>query len=315
MRPAPEPVLEALAKLPRRACWLAGVSGGPDSMALAAALAEAGFRRVTLCHYDHGLRPADAPREASLVEAAAQRWGFSFMSGRGDAKACAHERRLSLEAAARALRLQFFEDCARRRRCWRLLLAHHLEDQAETVLMNLCRGAGMAGLGGIAPVSRIGRLEIHRPFLALRKNALLAFLQERQIAFAQDPTNRSPSHTRNRFRSLVLPAIQRAAGPAALDAISRAAEILREDHAWLDSLVPEPGKRLEVRPLRALPPAARRRLVLRWLRSQGVPEAGFEETQRVLSLLESLAPAKINLPGGWHARRRAGELFLEREAR
>ncbi|MCX7869677.1 MAG: tRNA lysidine(34) synthetase TilS, partial [Terrimicrobiaceae bacterium] len=158
----PEPIRLALEGLPRRGHWLAGISGGADSMALAAALAACGFRRVTLCHFSHGLRPQDASREAGLVRRAARQFGFAFEHGRGDT--ASRTRGLGLEAAARSLRLAFFEECARRRRCRRILLAHHLEDQAETVLMALCRGTGLAGLGGMARQTRIGGLTVVRPF-------------------------------------------------------------------------------------------------------------------------------------------------------
>ena len=278
-------------------------------MALAAALAGCGFKKITLCHFNHGLRPADAQREASLVQQAAQRFGFAWEQGEGDAAAMA--KGCGLEAAARQLRYKFFEECSRRTRCRRLLLAHQLEDQVETILLALCRGTGMAGLGGMAPESRRGPLTILRPFLHLPRRVLREFLEQNGLPFAEDPSNSSRAYTRNRLRADVLPAIERAAGPSAFEAIGRAASILREENLWLESLVPPPKKQLETRALLAMPLAARRRTVLAWLRHHAVPEPGFQETERVLALLDTAGPAKVNLPGHLHARRRAGRLWIE----
>jgi hypothetical protein len=103
-----------------------------------------------------------------------------------------------------------------------------------------------------------------------------------------------------------------ALGPSFKAAILRAAEILREEESWMASLVPKVENALCCETLRELPPALRRRIALRWLRQANVPEPGFADTNLVLSLLDVRnGPAKVNLPGNWHARRRAGSLFLE----
>ena len=103
-------------------------------------------------------------------------------------------------------------------------------------------------------------------------------------------------------------------GASFRQAILRASQILRSEEDWMNSLIPDVGAELSCADLRAMHPALCARTVLRWLRERGVPEAGFQETQRVLALLDTKnGPAKISLPGNMHARRQAGRLFLEGE--
>jgi tRNA(Ile)-lysidine synthase len=155
-------------------------------------------------------------------------------------------------------------------------------------------------------------LEIVRPMLGLTREEITAFVAARGIPYCEDLTNTSVAHTRNRLRNQVIPEIERAFGPSFRTAILRAAEILREEESWMASLVPEVGSTLCCATLRKMSPALQRRVVLQWLRKENVPESGFAETNRVLSLLDLRSgPAKVNLPGNRHARRRAGRLFLE----
>jgi tRNA(Ile)-lysidine synthase len=152
--------------------------------------------------------------------------------------------------------------------------------------------------------------------LGITRKEIAAFVSEKSIPFREDRSNADVAHTRNRLRHRVIPEIERALGSSFRGAILRAAEILREEEAWMVSLLPEVGDTLSCTTLRRMPPAVRRRLVLQWLRQASVPEPGFAETNLVLSLLDVRnGPSKINLPGNWHARRRAGHLFLEKPNR
>jgi tRNA(Ile)-lysidine synthase len=295
-----------------RARHLAGVSGGCDSMVLLHALHAAGFRKVVVCHLDHGLRPREARGDLALVAAAAERLGYPLEFGQCDTRSHAAGGKLSIEAAARDLRLRFFETCACAHRCPRVVLAHHAGDQVETILMNLVRGTGLAGLSGMAPRATLGRLDLLRPLLACDPADIRDCAARERIAFREDSSNASPSHTRNRVRHLVAPAMASAFGPAWTRGILRMAVIVREENAWLESLVQAPGETLDVKDLRAMPDAARRRLVHRWLRAGACPSPTYAEISRVLRLLDpSCRPAKINLPGGQHARRRGGKIFLD----
>jgi tRNA(Ile)-lysidine synthase len=290
---------------------LVGVSGGRDSMVLLHALRRIGFRNPVVCHLDHTLRGKSSRADATFVAKHARSLGFALESARADTRAFAEANKKSLELAARELRHAFFEECAKRHRCRLLLLAHHADDQIETCLFNFLRGSGAAGLGGMKPTSKRGNIEIRRPLLEIERAEIDRYIKRHRIPFREDSTNAETLHTRNKLRHSIIPAIERELGPAFRRAVPRAAEILRAEDEWMSSMVPAVGETLNCRELRAMPLALQRRTVLTWLRARAVPEAGWEETQRVLSLLDTNGPAKINLPGNLHARRRAGVLFLE----
>jgi tRNA(Ile)-lysidine synthase len=307
-----EKLSQAIASHTPRKKHLIGVSGGRDSMALLFGLRALGYKKLVVCHLNHGLRGATADADCALVSAAAREFQYPFELGEADVRAHAVRQRLSIETAARNLRYAFFETCARAHRCRRIFLAHHADDQIETCLFNFLRGTGAAGLAGMKPLARAHGLEILRPMLGLAREEITAFVAEHNIPFREDATNTRLAHMRNRLRARVVPAIERAVGPSFRAAILRAAEILREEESWMASLVPDVEKTLCCATLREMPRALRRRVVLRWLRHSEISEPGFAETNLVLSLLDTLkGPSKVNLPGNRHARRRAGRIFLE----
>lgn len=295
---------------------LIGVSGGRDSVALLHALAGAGFRMLVVCHLDHGLR-AESAEDAKFVRKLARGLKLPCVVEREDVAVRAKRRKQSLETAAREARYAFFARVAAKRRCARLFLAHHADDQVETLLFNLFRGSGAAGLGGMSPcTTRVidgVKLEIHRPLLGVWREEIDAYIAEHQLAFREDASNADPRHTRNRLRHELLPDLERAFGRDVRRAVWRAAEILRAESETLDALLPADAEQpqLDVASLRALPLALQRRQLHAWLRTQGVPQVGFEEVERVRSLIDG-SKAKVNLPADWHARRRTGRLFLER---
>lgn len=298
---------------PRRK-YLIGVSGGRDSVTLLHALSALGYGKLVVCHLNHGLRGRESRADATLVRRRARALNLPFETAVVSTARVAQETGQSLELAARDLRHAFFARCARQHRCSRLFLAHHADDQVETCLFNFLRGAGAAGLGGMKPISQIGFLSLIRPLLQVSGSDIAAYAQTQHLIWRDDASNADPAHTRNRLRCEILPLLESALTPAFRAAILRTAEILREEDAWMESLIPPISTRLRVRDLLAMPLALRRRAVRRWLIQQKIPEPGFAETERVLSLLnDGIGPAKINLPRGTHARRRAGEIFLEKD--
>ena len=281
-------------------------------MALLFGLHLLGYKKLIVCHLNHRLRGAAADADALLVCAAARKLHYPFELGEADVRAHAAGEKVSLETGARAVRYAFFQACAKDHRCNRIFLAHHGDDQIETCLFNFLRGSGAAGLGGMKPVTRGHGLELLRPMLGLKRKEITAFVKERGIPYREDRSNADMAQTRNRLRNWVIPEIERALGSSFRAAILRASEILREEESWMASLVPEVGETLCCATLREMPPALRRRVVLKWLRKAEIPEPGYAETKLVLSLLDvRKGLAKINLPGNWHARRRAGIIFLE----
>ena len=305
--------------LSRTARYLVGVSGGRDSVALLHALLDAGFKRLIVCHLNHGLRGRAAAGDARWVQALAKRLGLECVSEKADVAQLATETGQSLETTARNTRYGFFARVARRRRCRALFLAHHADDQVETLLFNLFRGTGRAGLGGMSPESERTvdgvRLRVLRPLLGVWREQIDLYISEHAIPFREDESNRAVDFTRNRIRHELLPLLERVFGRDVRGAVWRTATLLRAEEDWLAALAgEEPGVELDVPLLRKMPLAQQRRRILAWLRQNGVPDAGFDPVETVRSLLETAprSPAKVNLPGNWHARRRAGRLFLER---
>lgn len=311
-----EALLVALAQarplLPRSGRFLLGVSGGCDSMALLHALVEIGQQGFIVCHLNHRLRGSAAAADARFVERTTIRLGLTYVGATADTRRLATEQGLSVEHAARDARRAFFRTTAREQHCRTLLLAHHADDQAETCLLNFFRGTGMTGLSGMQKDTRRDGLRVIRPLLEVSRDEVVAYVAARKIPYREDASNASLDYTRNRLRHEVIPLVEQVFRFSPRPALLRLGEILRAENDWMESLVPPLSRELSCRELRDMPLALQRRFVLRWLRQEKVFEPGFAETEKVLSLLNLPdAPAKINLPKGVHARRRAGRIFLE----
>jgi tRNA(Ile)-lysidine synthase len=272
-----------------------------------------GWSRLIVCHLDHGLRP-ESREDAGFVKDLAARLGLVCETARANVALLARRQKLSNETAARETRHRFFARCARKHGTVRVFLAHHADDQAETFLFNLLRGAGPGGLGGMAPVSAVGKLQIARPLLAVWREEIDAYCTAHELAWREDASNATRDHTRNRLRHDALPALSAAMGRDVRRALWRAAEILRAEDEVL-SVHDETAERwpqaLETSALQELPLALQRRVLHAWLVGQDIPGVGFEEVERVRSLLTQERIAKVNLSGGRHARRRSGKIFCE----
>lgn len=297
------------------------VSGGVDSMVLWHLLRGAGFSDLVVVHVNHGLRGAESEADAAFVAEQAAALGTPCEIVRVEAKSHATERRISIETAARELRYAALARIARQRECHCVFLAHHADDQVETVLMHLCRGSGARGMAGMAAEStRViegVELQLARPLLEVSREEIERLAAERGIAHRHDASNDLTFCTRNRVRHELLPMLSAVFGREVRTSILRAAELAALDEAWAaeclaqTNLATEEGA-LRVAGLRALPEAARQRLLLSWLRARGVPDCGLAEVKRVVAVLMSDGrPAKASLPGDHQVRRRAGLLFIE----
>ena len=250
----------------------------------------------------------------------ADRLGLPLAQARADVPTLAKQRKLSLETAAREARYRFFAAVAGRRRCRALLLAHHADDQVETFLFNLLRGAGPVGLAGMAADSErtVGRhrLRIIRPLLSVWRSEVDEYLRANRLRWRDDPTNADSARaTRNGLRHEVLPLLERTMGRGVKTAVWRTADILAAEEAWLSgwaAFPSDPHGELAVDTLAGEPVARQRRVIMAWLRGHAVPGVGYREVELVRSLLDKEnGPAKVNLPGNQHVRRRQGKLFVE----
>lgn len=294
------PCEAALFRLPEK--LLVAVSGGVDSVALLAALARTGREPIVL-HFDHGWRK-ESVDETKAVRTLARELGLKIATG----KATAAKR---TESTARAARYAFFAEAGKKFGIRDLVLAHHADDQVETFLLQLLRGAG-AGARGMEPLARRGGLVLHRPWLALWKKEITAYARARRLAWHEDASNADTRHRRNLVRKRLLPYLRKIAGPEAAQALWRAAEIARAENEWLDLLCADDAACVElpVAELRAAPLAQQRRTLFRWLQGRGIVDVSFADVEAVRGLLETRDPARINLSQGRFARRRAGMIFL-----
>ena len=293
--------------------YLVGVSGGRDSVALLHALIGLGFQRSIAVHFDHRLRGNASAADARFVKSLAKKCGLECEAGSADVRSFATEHKLSIETAARQLRYAFFGEAARKWRCRTILLGHHADDQVETFFFNLLRGAGPAGLSAMQPASQRGGLRIVRPMLGVWRAEIDEYIRVHGLKFREDISNEDFENTRNKFRHRIIPWLSAEFGRDIRKPLWRTAEILSAEDAWMRDSLPPVGNELFVPALRALPVAIARRVIQIWLRKCAVLNCGFDEVEAVRALAaEGATKAKINLPGGAHARRRAGRLFVER---
>jgi tRNA(Ile)-lysidine synthase len=298
-------------------CYLVGVSGGRDSVALLRLLTDSGYRRLIVCHFNHQLRGRSSNADARFVQKLAAQQRADFELGAADVRALARRKKMSIETAAREARYSFFVKVAKRRRCRTIFLAHHADDLVETFLINLFRGAGSAGLAAMREVSTrqihgVG-LTIVRPLLRVWRKEIDDYARARRLQFREDASNKNLNPLRNRIRHRVIPFLEKTVGRNIRPTIWRTAAIAAEAEQWMDTQLPDSTEaELSVAKLRTLPIALQRRAILNWLRVQHIPDIGFDLIERVRALAESDARvAKVNLPQGRHARRRAGRIFVE----
>jgi len=314
-RPLQARLAAALPESCRTERWMIGVSGGRDSILLLDLLTAHGCRDLLVCHLDHGLREESSEDARFVAEMAAQR-GLPFVTERRDVAEKAKAESKSIETAAREARHLFFAETARTHDCPRLFLAHHADDQAETFLFHLFRGASTSGLSGMRTLSRHRiagiDLSICRPLLAVWREEIDACVAGRGLAYREDASNESGDYTRNRVRHEIIPMMEQILDRGIRRSLWRASEIFREEDELLASLAGEfpQTATLSVPELKAQPVALQRRILLAWLRRAGIPEPGFDDVESVRGLLAGRG-AKVNLPGGAHARRREKKLFLE----
>lgn len=307
-----------LARSSRKARYLVGVSGGADSVAMLHLLVEGGFSNLIVCHLDHRLRGRAATEDARFVRRLAEQLGLPCEIGRIDVGERMSELGESMETAARHARHDFFAQCAVKHRCRRILLAHHADDQAETVLWNFLRGSH--GLKGMREEQRITvragvALWVVRPLLGVRHAGLVAWLRAGAHRWREDASNRQAVAIRNRLRNEVFPLLDEITGRDAVAALARgAADAAERDDLESEALerarVLDPQGRMHLPALRKLPLDLQRAALRKFLLDHGIPAVDRALLERAVGLLDTSQAAVVNLPGGGQLRRREGRLRI-----
>jgi tRNA(Ile)-lysidine synthase len=291
---------------------LAAVSGGSDSVALVHilhTLADAGELCLAgVVHFNHQLRPSAGDDEAFAARLAAS-LDRAFLAGRDDVRARAARHRQSIEVAARAARYEFFDLARRHFSADLVALGHTRDDQAETVLLRLTRGAGPRGLAGMHPRNAA----VIRPLLACRRPELRAWLAERSHAFVDDESNQDVSIPRNRIRAELLPLLETRFNPGIVDVLADQAEVVREAWAWMDAMASDLAARsvrrrttadgsahceIDLAALRAAPLALRRALLWREMSEVGGRRPiAFDHVDAALRLMDEQGDTQADFPG------------------
>lgn len=212
---------------------IAGVSGGADSICLLFVLMqlqkETAFDLICV-HVNHGLRGGAADADEAYVKEICERYRIPCEIYQEEVALIAEKRKQSLEEAGREVRREAFEKALRKYGGTKIALAHHANDNAETFLMNLARGTGLKGLGGIRPVNG----NVIRPLLVVEREEIEQYLKEQQIAFCMDETNLSDAYMRNRIRNHILPYFEAQVNKKTVSHINETMEQLREMEEFIE---------------------------------------------------------------------------------
>lgn len=302
---------------------IVALSGGADSTALLDLLSRLpGFApRLVAAHLNHCLRGPESDRDEEFVRSLAEQYRIPLECRRVDVKAYSQREQLNLEDAGRRARIDFFSELRASWRATAVALAHHADDQAETVLMRLLRGAGPGGLAGMP--YRNGRGFI-RPLLGIKRAELAAYLAEQGLSWREDSSNQDTAFLRNRIRHDLLPMLEQY-NPAIRERLAATAAVLSDEHHLLSRLTEEIVDQAcdmdgdtfacSVKELSKMPPALRRRFLRLMLERLAGNLEHFtgQHIAALERLLDSPRPnAVLNLPQRIIAVREYRSLVLRR---
>jgi tRNA(Ile)-lysidine synthetase-like protein len=308
--PAPSALRDAVVTVPA-GTWAVGVSGGADSVALLMLLLRhrAGDVAIHVVHLDHETRGQQSADDAIFVEQLCRSHGIPCtVARRSEIEPTMRALPRNSSARYRAMRLELFRRVVREHSLAGVMLAHHADDQAETVLHRLIRGSGYTGLIGMASRTTVAGLIIQRPLLQTRREQLHEYLKQRGIGWREDASNRSGQYLRNRLRRMLT---ARPPLLAELLALSHASKVLCD---WARRRAPVLDDRPYVVTLARLPDILAAESTRRWLLERGVPAdaLGPGVIDRLLTMARDAASAvRQDFPSNLRIRRRAGRLIAE----
>ncbi len=286
---------------------IAACSGGADSLCLTDVLASQGEEddvQVIVVHVQHHLRGDEAERDAQAVEDYCSSRGLTFMRRDVDPQALAAAQGLSLEEAARKLRYEALEQCRQQEGAQAIFLAHHMDDQAETVLLNLLRGAGTRGLRGMLPVNGY----LARPFLSVSRRDTEAYCEEMGLLYVTDSSNTDLAIKRNWVRLKLLPLlatqnprIKKQLAQAASLAASDEAYLERQARRYIDAYGRDVFGTFDIKvetDFQNLPLCLKTRIIRILVREAGGQELSFDHVHNVLAMIDKGVGNKaLDVPG------------------
>ena len=285
-----------------------GVSGGADSICLLFALLElkkALDFQIVVCHINHGIREVSADRDEQFVRKICEEKGLTFRVFHKNVELIAIKRKQSLEEAGRMVRREAFEKVLKEVNGTKIATAHHQNDNAETLLMNLARGSGLRGMCGITPVNGIWI----RPLLCVKRSQIEEWMERYEIPFCQDETNEEDLYTRNRVRHRIIPELETQVNPQTVKHLYEASVQVQEvweyiaaqtKKAYADCVQEQKQEGLLIykEKFDALPDALKKFLIKSTL--ENIAKASKDVTSAhisaVLDLLEGQVGRRINLP-------------------
>lgn len=299
------------------------VSGGVDSMAMLHLLLHLRTRyhgSLHVAHLNHDLRGTESAEAARFVRSQCEAYQVPVTITTADGRSLRDRRAGSLQAVARDLRYRFLEQVADEQGAGKIALGHHRDDQAETVLMNLLRGSGVRGLGGIPPV----RGRIIRPLIDCSREEIERYVRKERIPYVEDSSNRVLAYSRNRIRLELLPELAKRYNPRVVHSLANAAAILEAEDALLNDMADRELRAVLVSRSReefvlSIPPMTTLLSALRWrvirraaetLR-EGRPSLTFQQTLEIDRLV--MTPGErgaVCAPGGLRVRRARHDLVL-----
>lgn len=297
-----------------------GLSGGSDSVCLFHVLVrlkkELDFQLIAV-HVHHGLRGEEADRDQRFVEKLCDQYEIPLNIYQADVAQLAKEWNMTVEEAGRAYRYQVFGQVSAEAGSGKIATAHHANDQAETLLFHLCRGTGIRGLGGIAPITKTDAGIIIRPLLSVTKEMVWNYLRENKLEYCTDSSNYTIDYTRNKIRKEVLPVMEEINTEAVFH-MARTAALLRECDFFVKSLVQDFLQReMSVNELNQQPVFLQREIIKEAVvRAAGkAKDISAVHVEQVLQLCKGNTGKQIDLPYGITVIREYDKLeFVDREA-
>lgn len=237
--------VESFSFLKPRSRILIGCSGGADSVALVYLCASLPSYKFSIAHFNHNLRKQESVKDELFVKSVARKLGWKFYSEKAhDLKGLARNQKKSLEEMAREQRYNFLIRTARKNKAKAIFLAHHQNDQAETILMRMIQGTGLRGLLGIRPILTKEKLFFCRPLLSISRSEIEEFLKREKVSWREDSTNKDLNFLRNKIRLKLLPWLEKEMNPLVVAALARIPSNLSRENELIETIENETWKKV-----------------------------------------------------------------------